>query len=49
MQEALSAFPLLLQTLDDHGLDGHQKASKAGVGGFEFALVGGGMRSTRLT
>jgi hypothetical protein len=35
-------LPLLLQTLDDHGLHGHQKAAEAGVGGFEFAFVGGG-------
>ena len=41
MAEALSAFSLLLQTLDDHGLHGHQKASEAGVGGFEFAAIEG--------
>src|SRR6476661_8989907 len=41
-EERLSACSLLVQTLDDHGLHGHQKASEAGVGGFEFAFVGGG-------
>jgi hypothetical protein len=34
------ASPLLLQTPDDHGLHGHQKASEARIRGFEFPTVG---------
>ena len=40
-EEGLGACSLLLQTLDDHGLHGHQKAPEAGVSGFEFAPIVG--------